>query len=238
MERKASNPYLGCQLDDWSWEFLRRNTRYIKAYESVQRLKARLDRESRHFISFALFRIEYRFVRTNRGNGWEWRYERPGKHPIHLNDLPSPDSSSRRYKGKLLKKIEAVTPIDATIDEDGFGWTPAALHDYEIAIQIDTRFSSHEIKSALQKILDMVQPKKKLHVKKFKDYLAVWDLRQQGKTLKEIAQLLWPEEYAIKGGPDYHTAEKGSLVQKVSDHENAAQSLIDGSFPRRKRRRP
>jgi hypothetical protein len=87
----------------------------------------------------------------------------------------------------------------------------------------------------VKNILTTVQPQKKLHDKKYKDYLAVWDLRQQGKTQKEIASTLWPREYLKKGGPDYHYGDKGVLVQRVSDHEKAAQKLVEATFPAKKR---
>jgi hypothetical protein len=147
--------------------------------------------------------MRFRFSRLDRGNGWEWRYQRNGKQPIYLNDLSSPDNpSSRRYKGKLIKKLKAVTPIAGTTDKNDSVWTPALLQDHEIAVQIDTRFSRKEIISSVDKLLATVQPKKKLHVKKYKDYLAVWDLCQQEKTQNEIAEIVWPDEYKAKGGSD------------------------------------
>ncbi len=71
---------------------------------------------------------------------------------------------------------------------------------------------------------------------KYKDYLTVWDLRQQGKTQNKIAEIVWPDEYKAKGGSDYTTGEKGFLIQRVSDHQKAAQKLIEASFPPRTRR--
>jgi hypothetical protein len=94
--------------------------------------------------------MQFRFRRIDRGNGWEWRYQPNGKQPIYfLNDLSSPDNpSSRRYKGKLIKKLKAVTRIDGLVVEDGNGWTPALLQEHEIAVQIDTRFTKKEIISS------------------------------------------------------------------------------------------
>jgi hypothetical protein len=39
------NLYANYTLDDWNWEFLKRNPRYKKAYKAVQWLKARLDKK-------------------------------------------------------------------------------------------------------------------------------------------------------------------------------------------------
>jgi hypothetical protein len=225
-------------LDDWNWEFLRRNRRYKKAYKAVQWIKKRLDGSSgRTEVTFNAFGSCSRFLLADRGNGREWCYYGQAGHPIYLNDLSSPDNpSSRRYKGKLIKKLKAVTRIDSTAEENGSAWTPAILQEHEIALQIDTRFNKEEILSSVDKLLSTIQPKKKLHVKKYKVYLAVWDLRQQKITLKEIAATLWRREYQKKGGPNYKEGVKGALVQRVSDHEKAAQKLIEASFPPRTRR--
>jgi hypothetical protein len=241
MRSSHNNPYAGYTIDDWNWEFLKRNTRYRRLYKAVQRFKARLyKREFARVASFTVFGKPFQFERNDRGNGCEWRYKPNGKKPIYLNDLSSPDNpSSRRYKGKLIKKLKAVTPIDGSVDGHGNGWTPALLQEHEIAIQIDTRFGKEEIVYSVEKLLGNIQPKKKLHVKKYKNYLAVWDLRQQGKTQNEIAEIVWPVEYKTKAKAvsDYVTAEKGFLIQRASHHEKAAEKLIEASFPAKKHRR-
>src|SRR5262249_14583840 len=122
MRTSQNNPYAGYTIDDWNWEFLKRNQRYKRAYKAVQWLKARLDRK---FFSstayFSAFGMRFRFRRIQRGNGWELVYQRNRKQPIYLNDLSSPDNpSSRRYKGKLIKKLKPVTPIDG--NKNGSVW--------------------------------------------------------------------------------------------------------------------
>jgi hypothetical protein len=101
----TENPYANYHIDDWNWEFLRRNQRYKRAYKAVQRVKTWLDKKGfAPVASFTVFGRPFRFERHDRGNGSEWRYQRNGKTPIYLNDLSSPDNpSSRRYKGKLIK---------------------------------------------------------------------------------------------------------------------------------------
>jgi hypothetical protein len=69
-----------------------------------------------------------------------------------------------------------------------------------------------------------------------KEYLQVWDLRQQGQTADEIAPSLWPDENATKGGRT-HYGERGALIQRVYDYEKAANELVKNSF-RSKRRAP
>jgi len=125
MRTSQNNPYAGYTIDDWNWEFLKRNRRYKKAYKAVQWLKARLDRKAffvaASFSTFGnAFGQQFRFTRVDRRNGWEWRYKGNGKKPIYLNDLSSPDNpSSRRYKGKLIKKLKPVTQIDGSVDKHG-----------------------------------------------------------------------------------------------------------------------
>jgi Family of unknown function (DUF6499) len=113
-------------IDDWHWEFLKRNTRYRRLYKAVQRFKAWLEKKGfARVASFPVFGMPFRFERHDRGNGWEWRYQRNGKKPVYLNDFSSPDNpSSRRYKGKLIKKLKPVTQIDRSVDRHGNGWTP------------------------------------------------------------------------------------------------------------------
>jgi Family of unknown function (DUF6499) len=121
-----NNPYVGYTIDDWHWEFLKRNTRYRRLYKAVQRFKAWLEKKGfARVASFTVFGMPFRFERHDRGNGWEWRYQRNGKKPVYLNDFSSPDNpSSRRYKGKLIKKLKPVTQIDRSVDRHGNGWTP------------------------------------------------------------------------------------------------------------------
>jgi hypothetical protein len=85
----TENPYANYHIDDWNWEFLKRNRRYRRAYKAVQRFKAWLEKEGfARVASFTVFGRRFRFERVdNRGNGWEWRYQPNGKQPIYLNDL-------------------------------------------------------------------------------------------------------------------------------------------------------
>ena len=171
MRSSHNNPYAGYTIDDWNWEFLKRNTRYRRLYKAVQRFKARLDKKGpAPAVSFTVFGRAFQFERHDRGNGWEWRYKPNGKKAIYLNDLSSPDNpSSRRYKSKLIKKLKPVTQIDGSVDRHGNGWTPAILQEHEMAVQIDTRFTSKEIFCRLKNILATIQPKKKLHVSSLPD---------------------------------------------------------------------
>jgi len=40
-----NNPYAGYTIDNWNWEFLKRNTRYRRLYKAVQRFKGWLQKK-------------------------------------------------------------------------------------------------------------------------------------------------------------------------------------------------
>src|SRR5262249_16937367 len=107
----------------------------------------------------------------------------------------------------------------------------------EVVILLDTRFGFKEIIVDLKDQLDPYLAKQRNRVTNYKNYLTVWDLRQQGLTMDEIACKVWPTDYEELGGSDYTIGEKGTLIQRVSDHEKAAAKLIEQSFPPRKRSR-
>jgi hypothetical protein len=87
-----------------------------------------------------------------------------------------------------------------------------AADENQVIAVIDIRCKLDDIISDLKIWLDPYLSKQRDHLPKYKDYLAVWDLRQQRKTQDEIAQTLWPEEYKIKGGRDPELSErKGTL---------------------------
>ena len=110
------------------------------------------------------------------------------------------------------------------------------LARHEVVALIDSRFSLKEILADLKVELRPYLTKQREQVRKYKDYLAVWDLRQKGLTAEEIASKLWPNDYEERGGRD-DIGGKSTLTQKVYDYEQAAQKLIDESFPSRKRPR-
>jgi len=59
---------------------------------------------------------------------------------------------------------------------------------------IDTRRSMEEIVSELKAYLGQYLSKQRSQLKNYKDYLAVWDLRERKFTADKIAPKLWPEE--------------------------------------------
>jgi len=82
---------------------------------------------------------------------------------------------------------------------------------------------------------NQVSTRRRRRLDKLDSYLAVWDLRREGLSADEIAPKLWPTEYTKKGGRDSAAGDKGPLIQRVYDYEQAAQKLIEESLPPRKR---
>jgi hypothetical protein len=74
------NDYAGYTVDDWNWEFLKRNSRYIRLYKGVQRFKTWLGKKGfAPIASFTVFGKQFQFERDERSNGSEWCYKPNGK---------------------------------------------------------------------------------------------------------------------------------------------------------------
>jgi hypothetical protein len=161
---KVKDPYSNYDLDDWQWEFLRRNPDYIKAYNRVEWLKKRLTKSKqigRTIIRFNVFGIQYlfqwfKFSKNGRDfEGWEYcgsRYRtKNGKVCTNTPtsrlflDLPSPSDSSAHYREKLLNKEGPVFEIGKSEPGDDSRDVWPVLEKYEIAVAIDTRYSLDEI---------------------------------------------------------------------------------------------
>jgi hypothetical protein len=247
MKSQKQDPYSSYDLDDWQWEFLRRNPCYLKAYKAIHWLKKRLDKNTPQFHRgcFKAFGVYCSFTWVKIVTQYEdWRYVYEGwRYDAYTNDvasgllyLPSPDSTAREYKERLLKKAGAVFEIDKSMQgEDSWDfWTPFQLKEHEIAVMIDTRYGLSEIASELKEILEIRKCNQRHRVRLYPDYLAVWDLRKEGLTDTQIAQRLWPDEYATNGGRDSGIGNKGYLIQRVYDYYDAIEKLIENSFPPRR----
>ncbi len=71
MQKSRQDPYARYDIDDWKWEFLRRNPRYIRAYKAVEWLKMRLSKHySRGHISLNAFGLLCRFSSVQIGKQW------------------------------------------------------------------------------------------------------------------------------------------------------------------------
>jgi hypothetical protein len=79
-------------------------------------------------------------------------------------------------------------------------------------------------KSKLTALLDQRSPEKKIHLEKLKEYLDIWDRKQQlpRPTNAAIAQELFPN--------DYNDAQAGAISARVQRGYKKAQAFIDGAF--------
>ena len=246
--QEDKDPYSNYDLDDWQWEFLRRNPRYIKAYRAVEWIKKRLEKKaasgSGQNTSFVVFGTSYWFTAAYFSGGrvvWkynEWTGNEGEMAQGWYLDLPSPEAASQEYKEKILRmrKPRAVVTWGEWSDEDE---TYYEIHppyaERKLNLVIDTRYDIQKIVAELKKILKDKKLKQRQRFELYPDYLKVWDLREEGLTDSQIAQKLWPDDYAADGGRDSGTGDKGALIQRVYDYESAAQRLIDNSFPLKKR---
>jgi len=151
--------------------------------------------------------------------------------------LPSPLTPAHEYEYSPVE-ISPIVGVWGPGDFEGYSSHPDAVEpavvipeEHQLAVVVDNRCSLEDIVSGLKAYLPPSQ--KRSQLKKYKDYLAVWDLRQKGLTDSQIAQKLWPKELSRVGGR--YEQNKGPLIQRVYDYEKAAQTLIEESFPPKKR---
>lgn len=239
-------------IADWKWEFLRRNSRYQKAYRAVEWLKKRARREnvSPFFKGFGLLEPIHFLNLANRlqerlhlghpplknvSQQLKKDSQQPGE---WVGSLPSPQRAAHEFQYSPVQ----LFPIIALYDQKDFGEhysghrhdeEPGQLtaREHQVIVVFDTRCKWEEISSALKQELEPHLSKRRNQILKYRDYLAVWDLWQKNYSADEIAPKLWPEEDETKGGRDVDTGEKGSLLQRVYDHKNAVEELIDEAFP-------
>jgi hypothetical protein len=187
--QEDTDPYSNYDLDDWQWEFLRRNPRYIKAYKAVEWLKKRLDKNTPRFQngSFKAFGVSCHFSRVHAAQRFVWSYEE--KWTDHDGsftsgwylDLPSPSASSDKYKTKILRmgKPRAVVKLGEWSEEDETHWDiRPPFEEYKLALLVDARYDTERIISELKDVISSYKSKNRYHVELYSDYLRVWQLEK------------------------------------------------------------
>jgi hypothetical protein len=240
-------------LADWKWEFLRRTPQYRKAYKAVEWLKKRAQRKngSPSVKGFGLVEAVHLLNLINRVQKLLSLNHPPLKDELKddsrsyrpFETLPPPELAASEFEYSPV----GIAPVNGIFTHHDFqGHYSGHPNDEEpiqlvadenqVIVVIDIRCKLEDIISNLRSELRPYLSTQRDQLAKFSDYLAVWDLRQEGTTHDEIARTLWPEEYKVKGGRDPELSEgKGPLLQRVHDHEVAVRRLIDASFPRKKR---
>jgi len=231
MPESSRDPYEGYTIAQWKWEFLRRNSRYRRAYQALEWLK------KKPYQRFGGFRRVARYFEL-----LHWLQQQLGLDPEVIQGLPSPDLLAHEFERCPIKGSHILLDHEDFAQRRSFGSDDPLpvidyLADHEVLVLLDTRFGLKEIFSDLKVQLAPYLAKRRNRVPNYKDYLTIWDLRQQHLTADKIASRLWPDEYEKLAKKDYLAEEKNPLHQRVHDHEKAAQRLIDESFPPRKRYR-
>jgi len=244
VQNTRKKPSDGYTIADWKWEFLRRNLRYRRACQAIEWLK---QRKRGWFKGFGLLRsVNSWDVAEKIQQQCSLREAKLRKKPSEQRDLwplPDPTFSAHEYKYSPVQ-IPPIVGVSGPSDFHGYSSHPDAdeppiitAGDNEVVVVIDTRSTREEIVNELKAYLGPYLSKQRSQLKNYKDYLAVWDLRERKFTADKIAPKLWPEEYKKVGGRDLKVGVKGPLIQRVYDHEKSAQKLIEESFPPRKRKK-
>jgi len=231
MPKGKQDPYSSYDIDDWKWEFLRRNPRYRRAARAIEWLRRTT---SAHLKGFGIQRLlAYKKLERE----VESRYG-DSLNISPLGFLPSHDIPAHPHKEKPLRiSPHAVYEINRWVAGDLDGLPPMSIgpQEHELAVVIDTRHSANKVFSELKEILQQYKSKQRDRISNYKVHLEAWDLRQKGWTDSQIARKLWPKDWKRIGGRDPIIGVKGALIQRVYDHEHAAQKLIDESFPPKNR---
>ena len=226
MPKSKQAPYVSYGIDDWKWEFLRRNKHYKRAYRAIDWLQQRFPNG---FKGFGLLDHVHALNLSNRlkdrcGLGLpKLKEELKGQSSF----LPSPSVPAHGYQNSPVSASNIVTVYESTV----FKSEPSELYPEEnqVVAVIDTRHSMEEIVKDLKVQVRPFLSKQRSQLDKYKDYLAVWDLREKGWIDSQIAQKVWPKELNRVGGRIEQ--DKWPLIQRVYDDSKAAQKLIDQSFP-------
>jgi hypothetical protein len=205
--QEDKDPYSNYDLDDWQWEFLRRNPRYKKAYKVVEWVKKRLEQKTAlpgEVKSFVAFGTSYWFSPVFLSDRLVWRYDEKwtgNKGEMAQEwylDLPDPSASSDEYKAKILRmrKPRAVVQLGEWSDEDETHWhIRPPFEEYKLALLVDARYDTERIIAELKEIISSYKSDNRHHVELFPDYLKVWQLRKDKVSRGKIASSLWPHNY-------------------------------------------
>ena len=206
MQNKRQKPSDGYTIADWKWEFLRRNLRYRRACQAIEWLERRSQRSSSppFFKGFGLHQpVHPNHIKNKVQEQCNLRDQKLKKKPITRRDpfsLPSPDIPAHEYEYSPVQ-ISAIVGVRSPSDFKGYSSHPEAdepsiitAEDNEVVVVINTRRSMEEIVSELKAYLGQYLSKQRSQLKNYKDYLAVWDLRERKFTADKIAPKLWPEE--------------------------------------------
>jgi hypothetical protein len=94
----------------------------------------------------------------------------------------------------------------------------------ELISEILSAIRLHRDKLSRAGLLAVATKRARRRLDQYSVYIRVWDLRQNGRAFREIAQQIYPKEY-----PN-HPAPKNPIIQRVTDHFRRAKALIHGGY--------
>jgi len=168
MPKGKQDPYRSYDIDDWKWEFIRRNLRYIRAYEAIEWLKRRKGGWFRGFglymalhpnnlknqLQHQLSLRDRRLKKTNERRDWF--------------SLPSPLIPAHEYEYSPVE-LSPILGVWGPEDFEGYSSHPDAVEpavvipeEHQLAVVIDNRCSVEDIVSGLKAYLPpfpVVRPK-------------------------------------------------------------------------------
>jgi hypothetical protein len=231
----------------YRWEFLRRNPNYHQDYDNFMlRFSAFFQKKGLWKGNARTFRwtqkdedyfySKIKPVLDRMCKKWQvvdldppkWQFRRSdGKRKFEGDSLYLPtlksDFSLERMRelfswgftgqGGLARRLgkSLVVELDLT-------WPMKDMVDYaKRAISFAQRMYVEELEE-----LGIPRTKSRRRFTDYDTHIQVWDLKQQGKSVADIAEIVFPTEVHARG--------ESAVLQKVRDHLAAAKKLIDGQY--------
>lgn len=178
------------------------------------RIQPQLVKLCRRWDIFDLFPPEYGQEEMLKDGAGDWRSFPPtGPPPVGYRDYRcrtrnrlgdseflGAGSSAKQYKNLLIIQIDLNLP-----SKDLLKYVRHALI-----------MAKHRFKGEMR--ADGLPPKGRRRFDDYDVHLRVWDLNLNGKSVREIASIVFPDDYG------------NSAVQKVRDHLDSATRLISGHY--------
>ena len=164
----------------------------------------------------------------------------------------------RKYKAAKIKVenmgwlphgVSCLTPVDRErVNSKGQSiFVPLTDEEVKrqnfIRVEINLDVRKERLIPALEEIINKWQEERRrvinkkesrIRLRNYEEYLKVWDLHQQEKTIQEIARSVYPNQYKIptsnSGKTESHYDLNENLLSKVRKQLEAAKEIIEGQF--------
>ena len=142
---------------------------------------------------------------------WDWDFSKEWIAKAAREVSPVvPDPQEEDHPGYLTLRLDVTRPLKELAEE----------------ARRAVRFQKRRYEAIVGK-KKPDQAKRRRRLDQYATYLLVWDLRQEGRTFKEIAQKVYPTEYKA-----YQQTPRGynPILQRVRDHYSQAKELIEQGY--------